>query len=124
MISKVSLVGVCVRDQQKALQFYIEKLGFKVHTDVPMGPEMRWIEVAPKEGGVTLALFTPPGMEDRIGTYTGVCLTCDDVVKTYQELSARGVTFIEPPTKQSWGMHAQFVDQDGNSFVLAKEDKA
>jgi lactoylglutathione lyase len=121
MINRVKIVGICVRDQAKARAFYTEKLGFEVRRDEPMGPEARWIEVAPKGGEATLVLFTPPGLESRIGTFANVVLECDDAERTYAELSARGVEFKEKPTKQPWGtIQAIFVDQDGNTLVLVQ----
>jgi catechol 2,3-dioxygenase-like lactoylglutathione lyase family enzyme len=121
MIDRVKIVGICVRDQAKARAFYTDKLGFEVRRDDPMGPSARWLEVAPKGGDATLVLFTPPGLESRIGSFTNVVLECDDAERTYQELSARGVEFKEKPTKQSWGgIQAIFHDQDGNSLVLVQ----
>ncbi len=118
MITKLQLTTVCVKDQQAALEFYTEKLGFEVRTDQPFG-EMRWIEVAPRGAETGLTLHTPPGMEDRIGSFTGHVFTSEDVEKTYRELVGRGVKFTEKPTKQPWGgLQAQFVDPDGNGFVL------
>jgi lactoylglutathione lyase len=119
MISHVQTVGIFVRDQQKAKEFYTQKLGFEVIRDDPMGEKARWIEVAPKGAKTHLVLFTPPGMEDRIGTFSNLVFGCEDIQKTYEELKSRGVTFTDPPAKQYWGgTMAQFVDLDGNKFVL------
>jgi lactoylglutathione lyase len=118
MITCVKLVGVCVGDQQRALEFYTKKLGFEVRTDQPMGPNARWIEVAPPGAETGLALWTPPGLESRIGTFSQVVFKCADVRATYAELKARGVEFRQEPKEQPGGIMAQFVDPDGNSFVL------
>lgn len=64
------------------------------------------------------ALFTPPGQEDRIGTFTGVSWECDDVEKTHRELAAKGVEFVKPPQKQPWGVMAILKDSEGNQIVL------
>lgn len=119
MISKVKLMGVCVGDQQRALDFYTNQLGFRVVADQPMGPGARWLEVAPPGGGPGLALWTPPGLEDRIGTFSQIVFLCDDVRGTYEELRARGVEFSEEPRDQPGGVMAQFKDPDGNVFVLS-----
>jgi len=121
MIKTVKLMGVCVRDQARALDFFTNKLGFEVRANESMGPDMRWIEVAPPGAQSALALFTPPGLEDRIGTFTQIVFKCDDIKATYQELVKRGVTFTEPPKDQpgGGGVMATFVDPDGNAFVLA-----
>jgi predicted enzyme related to lactoylglutathione lyase len=115
------MVGVYVKDQDRAVDFYTSKLGFQVVEDAPMGGGARWLVVAPPGGETRLVLFTPPGMEDRIGTFSNILFTCADVRATYQELRARGVTFLEEPTEQPWGIMAQFLDADGNRFLLATD---
>lgn len=119
MIKKVKFASIPVRDQQRALEFYTRKLGFNVQTDQQWGPGMRWIELGVNGTGAGLVLFTPPGQEDRIGAFTGISLECDNVEKTYAELQARGVEFVQPPRKESWGTSAIFKDVDGNTFVLS-----
>jgi lactoylglutathione lyase len=119
MIKRVKLMGVCVKDQAKSLDFFTNKLGFEVRADEPMGPEARWIEVAPPGGDTTLALWTPPGFEDRIGTFSQIVLKVDDVRAAYEELKKKGVKFTEEPRDQPGGTMAQFVDPDGNTFVIA-----
>jgi catechol 2,3-dioxygenase-like lactoylglutathione lyase family enzyme len=118
MIKSIKFVGVPVRDQDSALAFYTEKLGFTVLTDQPMGPGQRWIELKIPGAQTGIALFTPPGHESRIGTFQNLSFLVDDVEKTHAELTARGVEFSQPPKKESWGTSAIFKDPDGNSFVL------
>jgi len=118
MITKVKLVGICVSDQQRALDFYTNTLGFQLLADEPMGPGARWIEVAPPGAETHLALGTPPGLEDRIGTFSSVVFSCDDIEATYKELRERGVEFKDAPRDQPGGVMAIFVDPDGNAFVL------
>src|SRR5712672_4503581 len=79
MIRKMKFSSIPVRDQDRALEFYVSTLGFTLQTDQPMGPGQRWIEVRPPKGESGFALFTPPGHEDRIGGFTGISLECDDV---------------------------------------------
>jgi len=69
MITSIGTVSVYVRDQEKAVKFYTEKLGFEVRRNEPMGPNARWIELAPKGAQTRIVPFTPPGMESRIGTF-------------------------------------------------------
>ena len=78
----------------------------------------RWIELRIPGAQTGLALFTPPGEEHRIGTFHSISFACDDVVKTHAALVERGVEFVQPPVKESWGTSAVFRDPDGNSFVL------
>src|ERR1700736_1933567 len=70
------MVGVYVKDQDRAVDFYTSKLGFQVVEDAPMGGGARWLVVAPPGGETRLGLFTPPGMEDRIGTFSHLPFTC------------------------------------------------
>jgi len=121
MIKHVGTVCVYVKDQQKALEFYRDVLGFEVRQDQPMGPNARWIEVAPKGSQTRVVPFTPPGQEDRIGTFSGVVFSCDDIEATYTELTAKGVEFKQKPEKQPWGgILAQFYDVDRNTHVLVQ----
>ncbi|MBX5475758.1 MAG: VOC family protein [Clostridia bacterium] len=127
MITKVRSVGICVSDQQRALEFYTKVLGCEVVSNEPMGDapgSPRWIEVRFPGDDTRLILFTPPGMENRIGTFTNVILVCDDMQKTYEELSAKGVEFTAKPERMPWGWWASFKDPDGNEFGLglASED--
>ena len=120
MIRQVKFVGIPVRDQDRALAFYRDKLGFKIHTDQPMGTQ-RWIELKVPGAETGVVLFTPDGHEDRIGTFFNGSFACDDVPKTYQELKERGVEFTQEPKKEPWGTYATFKDSEGNSFVLGSK---
>jgi predicted enzyme related to lactoylglutathione lyase len=119
MIRNIKFVSIPVKDQDRALEFYVSTLGFTLVTDQPMGPGQRWVEVRAPRAQTGLALFTPPGQEDRIGTFTGMSLECDDVQKTYTELSAKGVEFAKPPKAEPWGMMAILKDSEGNQIVLS-----
>ena len=118
MLKRIKFVGVPVRDQQKALEFWTQLVGFQVATDQPMGGGQRWIEIRIPGSQTGLALFTPPGHEERIGTFQSLSFVADDVERTYSELSARGVEFSQPPRNEPWGTSAIFKDPDGNSFVI------
>ena len=123
MITNVAVVGVFVSDQDRALDFYVTKFGFEKRADEPMGDGQRWLEVAPP-GATTRVVLSPATEEwgaDRLGQFAGIVLEPDDIDATYEELSARGVEFTEPPTDQPWGgRQALFKDQDGNTFVLVQ----
>ena len=118
MIKAMKFVGVPVSDQQRALDFYTGKLGFRVITDQPFDDTQRWIELGIGRNGAGIALFTPPEHKDRIGTFTGISLVADDVKATCQELKAKGVTLVQEPKDADWGTFAMIADPDGNTFVL------
>ncbi|MGH8139026.1 MAG: VOC family protein [Steroidobacteraceae bacterium] len=119
MIVNVKFVSVPTRDQDRALAFYTEKLGFRLITDQPFGPGQRWIELGIGHSETRFVLFTPPGEEDKVGGRFSGALACDDVEATYRQLSERGVSFETPPTRQPWGMFAVMRDSEGNRFVLS-----
>ena len=119
MIRGIKFVSVPVRDQDAALQFYTEKLGMRVETDQAFGPGQRWIELAFGDAETGLALFTPPGHEERIGTFQPISFWCDDVVATAAALQQKGVAFEREARKEEWGTSAIFLDPDGNRFVLS-----
>lgn len=121
MISHIRMTTVYVAHQDVALEFYMEKLGFeKWQDDQIMDGSFRWLVVRPRGGETGLVLFEDAA---RAGLF-GVVFATDDIRATFEELKAKGVQFTEEPTKQPWGvMQAQFVDPDGNAFVLVEAAK-
>ena len=119
MIRQVKFVSVPTRDQDAALAFWTEKVGFRVTTDQPMGPGKRWIELSIPGAQTGIALFTPEGHEDRIGTFFNGSFACDNVEHTYRQMVERGVAFLAEPKKEPWGSSAKFTDPDGNVFLLS-----
>jgi catechol 2,3-dioxygenase-like lactoylglutathione lyase family enzyme len=119
VIRGIKIVGIPVRDQDAALAFYTEKLGFRVATDQPMGDGQRWIELMIPGADSRLALFTPKGHEDRVGTFQSMTFWCDDVFATAKAMAAKGVEFAKEPTSAVWGTFAMFKDPDGNQFVVS-----
>jgi len=113
----VQVVSVPVRSQERARDFYVGTLGFELRADRLWGEGMRWVEVAPKGSTTSLALITwfeamPPG------SLQGLVVATDDIHRTHEELTARGVPFDFPPTEMPGGMQAVFRDPDGNGLVL------
>jgi predicted enzyme related to lactoylglutathione lyase len=119
MIVSVKFVSIPTQDQDRALNFYTEKLGFRLVTDQPFGPDQRWIELAIGHSDTRFVLFTPPGEEGKVGQRFNGALACDDVEATHRQLVARDVTFEAPPTRQPWGLFAVMLDSEGNRFVLS-----
>jgi catechol 2,3-dioxygenase-like lactoylglutathione lyase family enzyme len=123
MIKGIKFANVPVRDQDRAIAFYTEKLGFVLATDQPFDDKQRWVEMRIPGADTRVVLFTPDGWEDRIGGFTNITFVADDVQRTYDELSAKGVEFAMPPKTEHWGTAAIFKDADGNQFVLSSRTK-
>ncbi len=136
MINKLSHVSIYVLDQESARDFYVNKLGFKVHTDAPMGPDARWLTVCPPDQPdleITLMqissgmMFTEETAETirglvRRGTFGFAVFECVDIYATYEELKAKGVAFKKPPAKEFYGIEALFSDDSGNWFSLGQKE--
>lgn len=122
MISRIKFVAIPITDQDRALAFYTEKVGFTLKTDQPSGEGMRWIELEAPEGDTHIVLFTADSHKLLIGTPSNITFGAKDVRRTYAEMKLRGVEFTGPPTEQPWGTFAQFLDPDGNSFILSSLD--
>jgi catechol 2,3-dioxygenase-like lactoylglutathione lyase family enzyme len=119
MIRGLKFVSIPVRNQDASLKFFTEKLGFKVATDQPFNDRQRWIELLIPGAETGLALFTPPGHENRVGDFQPLSFWCDDVLATAKIMKSRGVEFEKEPKSESWGTSAIFKDIDGNKFVLS-----
>jgi predicted enzyme related to lactoylglutathione lyase len=126
MLTRIGTITVQVSDQDRALEFYTQKLGFEKRTDMPMGPGQRWIEVAPPGAQTRILLYkaTPeaPGApsyeaaQASIGTSTGMVLEVDDIEATFAALKANGVPITDEPSQQPYGWWGVFADQDGNTY--------
>jgi catechol 2,3-dioxygenase-like lactoylglutathione lyase family enzyme len=136
MIKQVSHVNVWVHDQDEALAWYTEKLGFEVREDVTL-PELgdfRWLTVAPPgQSGFALALMAVPGppvfAEDTAekikelmgrGAAGGLFFATDDCRGDYEELRSRGVEFSEEPTERPYGIDAGLRDPSGNQIRMVQ----
>jgi len=136
MITKMNHVSVFVLNQESAFDFYVNKLGFKVHTDAAMGPGMRWLTVCPPEQPdleITLMaidegmMFKKEAAEQmrelvRKGTFGFGVFQCNDLLATYEELKAKGVEFTKAPKKEFYGFEALFKDDSGNWFSLGEKE--
>ncbi len=126
MLTKIGTITVQVTDQDKALEFYTQKLGFEKRTDQPMGPNQRWIEVAPPGAETRILLYKAakdmPGASSyrvalaKIGKSTGIVFETDNIIETFTRLKSKGVSIIDEPKKQPYGWWGVFADQDGNSY--------
>jgi len=135
-VIRISTTQLWVHDQDVARAFWTDKIGFEVRQDVTV-PEMgnfRWLTVSPPEqDDIAIVLMSIPGpplvdetTRNQVAELTAkgfagtVFLTSDDVVKAYEELSARGVEFTEKPQQQPYGIDCGFRDPSGNSVRLTQ----
>jgi catechol 2,3-dioxygenase-like lactoylglutathione lyase family enzyme len=135
MISKMSHVSIYVLSQDSAYDFYVNKLGFQVHTDAPMGEGMRWLTVTPPEQPELEIILMPitegmmfnkesaATMKELVkkGTFGFGVFECQDIYATYEELKAKGVGFTKEPKKEFYGVEALFKDDSGNWFSLGQK---
>jgi catechol 2,3-dioxygenase-like lactoylglutathione lyase family enzyme len=132
MITNVSLVTVFCLDQDATRDFYVGNLGFETRTDVSMGEGYRWVTIghpAQPELEITLMVPGPPLDPDAAdfvrrqlekGSMGGLGLKVDDCRKTFEELSAKGVTFLQEPSDRPYGVEAVIRDNTGNWLVLVE----
>ena len=119
-VTNIQSISIGVSDQDRALDFDVGALGFEKRQDQQFG-EMRWLTVAPAGSVTEIVLTHGYAMDDRVGTFSAMVLGTDDIQATFEDWKAKGVQFTEEPTRQPWGMmQAQFVDPDGNSYVLVQ----
>jgi catechol 2,3-dioxygenase-like lactoylglutathione lyase family enzyme len=121
-ISKVGRVCVTVADTDRAIDFYVGKLGFEKVVDEPMGPDMRWVEVAIPGAETTIALAPPPQGQQAGGTQTGICLDTSDVDGAHATLKAAGADVDDEVTRYGGPVPPMFWlrDPDGNSLIVVQ----
>lgn len=134
MIRKMSHATIFVSNQEEALNFYRDKLGFQVHTDAMVGADFRWLTLnVPDQPDFEIILMEPkPGMlmDEASASHlraimakgvlgAGVFNT-DDCLSTYQELKDKGVQFVSEPAERPYGIEAVFKDNSGNWFSLTQ----
>ena len=134
MLTRMTHMNIFVLDQESAYDFYTNKLGLKVITDVPMGNGARWLTVgSPDQPGFEINLTpvregalhskeTAEALRELIkkGAFGVGIFTCQDIFATYEEMKAKGVEFTKAPTKEFYGTEALFKDDSGNWFSLAQ----
>jgi catechol 2,3-dioxygenase-like lactoylglutathione lyase family enzyme len=136
MIIALSHTTIWVLDQDEALDFYTQKLGLEVNTDAMMD-DFRWLTVGPPdrpEHELVLLVPGPPMMDEESaeqvkalvakGALGAGAFETDDCRATYDELSARGVTFLSEPTERFYGIEATFRDNSGNWFSMTEHTDA
>lgn len=118
MITNVATVAVYVDDQQKAKEFWTNKVGFEVFAEFPMGPNAYWLEVAPPNAQTHLVIYPKSMMQGHENMKASIVFSCENVSETYETMKAKGVVFKDEPKTMQWGTFVQFIDEDGNEFLL------
>jgi catechol 2,3-dioxygenase-like lactoylglutathione lyase family enzyme len=121
-ISKVGRVCVTVADTDRALDFYVGTLGFEKVVDVPMGPDMRWVEVSVSGAETTIALAPPPQGQPAGGSETGICLDTSDVDAAHAALKEAGADVDAEVSRYGGPVPPMFWlrDPDGNSLIVVE----
>jgi catechol 2,3-dioxygenase-like lactoylglutathione lyase family enzyme len=121
-IHTVGRVCVTVADTDRAIDFYVDTLGFTKVVDVPMGPGMRWVEVALPDKETTIALAPPPEGQEAGGGQTGICLDTSDVEADHAALKAAGVDVDDEVSRWGDPVPPMFWlrDPDGNSLIVVQ----
>lgn len=119
VITHLNTVTVYVSDQQRSLDFYVDKLSFEKRADRDMGPAGRWIEVCPPGAisGLVLARGDAFDRQDRVGRSADLIFDTDDIYAAHKALKARGVEVTEPHV-QAWGTSFQVTDPDGLAVLI------
>jgi catechol 2,3-dioxygenase-like lactoylglutathione lyase family enzyme len=133
MIQKLSHTAIYVLDQDAARDFYVNKLGFEVRMDATMDNGYRWLTVGPKtqpDLQIILQKVDNPMMKPDVaatlrklleeGNMSGGVLLSEDCRKTFEELKAKGVEFLQPPIERFYGVEALMKDNSGNWFSLTE----
>lgn len=115
-INRIDIVSIPVSDQQASKTFYEDILGFEVIRDNPMGPDQRWVELAPKGAETSITLVT--WFEKmKPGSVQGLVIDTNDIEATNTELGARGLE-VSSIEHTPWGTFSTFSDPDGNGWVI------
>jgi catechol 2,3-dioxygenase-like lactoylglutathione lyase family enzyme len=125
-MNKIGHITLLVKDQDEALKFYTEKLGFQKRQDLPLG-NMRWVTVSPKgQTDIELTFVVADTEEKRkavgkqAGDHVFLTLQTDDCRKEYKALKGKGVKFYGKPEVQQWGVDVVLEDLYGNLFDLVQ----
>jgi len=121
-LSQVGRVCVTVSDTDRAIEFYVDTLGFEKVVDVPMGDAGRWVEVAVAGAPTTIALAPPPPGQNAGGSQTGICLDTWDVDADHAALKAAGADVDEEVTRWGGPVPPMFWlrDPDGNALIIVQ----
>jgi catechol 2,3-dioxygenase-like lactoylglutathione lyase family enzyme len=126
MIDYVGTVCVFVDNQDRARDFYVNKLGFDLRTDQPLSPGAtnRWVAVAPKDAATEIILYKVDESWEHyrqtVGKSQAITLNVTDMNAVYKDLKSKGVEFVSEPDPQPWGTYATIRDSEGNHLLLVQ----
>jgi predicted enzyme related to lactoylglutathione lyase len=128
MEGKITSIALVVSDQKESVEFYTEKVGFDIKTDVAPKGGSRYVTVGPKGQDLEIQLWeiggaTDPSQKDLSKSWSSgksppILLRVTDCRGAYRELSGEGVRFLQEPFDHPWGTSATFMDPDGNLFSM------
>jgi lactoylglutathione lyase len=125
MINKIGKITIYVQDQEQAKDFWVNKLGFVVKGEFPMGPGATWLEVGPSEDEfTTLVIYDKALMKKQNPSavaHPSILFSTSDVESAYEKMKQNGVE-VDDLLKMPFGTMFNFKDQDGNTYLL-REDK-
>lgn len=121
-LTKVGRVCVTAADTDRAIDFYVGMLGLDKVVDVPMGPDMRWVEVAIPGRETTIAIAPPPPGRAAGGSETGICIDTSDLDADHAALKAAGADVDDEVTRYGGAVPPMFWlrDPDGNSLIVVQ----
>jgi catechol 2,3-dioxygenase-like lactoylglutathione lyase family enzyme len=134
MITRLSHTCIFVLNQERAKDFYVNKLGFKITMEADMGEQGKWITVSPPDQDLDITLIQTDNVimfkeKEKAKKLTELVETstfgfgvfeCKDIYATYEELKAKGVEFFKEPSETHYGFEAMFKDDSGNWFSLTQ----
>ncbi|MDE0330050.1 MAG: VOC family protein [Anaerolineaceae bacterium] len=130
MIKIVGTASVFVADQQRAKDFYVEKLGMELRLEAPLfpGTDLKWIEVAPSGAETSINLYKTDDDDENWGHYAGtigkaqaITIQASDLENLAADLRGRGVTILQEPVAEPWGNWMSIQDSEGNTLIITAD---
>jgi lactoylglutathione lyase len=125
VITGIASTSIFVKDQQESLNFWVDKVGFEVICDLLLESNFRWVEIAPRSSDSSMNLYPKSLISKKdLKPMPVIVFRTNDILSTFNNLKARGVTFSRNPLKSILGIHAMFKDVDGNEFLILEKLKS
>lgn len=124
MLQFIKFTQLPVSNQQRAVRFYTQKLGFRILQNTPYKTGWRWIELGIP--GAETAIVLTKRDNDLVNDVPSLVMAVDDVESTYEELRAKGVAAIRPPSPAPWNPEQRFAllrDSEGNTILIGSGDE-